>query len=56
MIDLTAAAKQIADRLGERFLAYLLAMAIQEISHIASRNAEAGAAKLQAGQPERGST
>lgn len=39
MIDLAAGAKMIADNLGERFLAYLLAMVIQEMSHIDSRRA-----------------
>ena len=39
MIDLATNAKRMADNLGERFLAYLLAMVIQEMSHIDTRRA-----------------
>ena len=46
MIDLAAGAKMIADNLGERFLAYLLAMVIQEMSHIDSRRASSQAVAM----------
>lgn len=38
IIDHCAAAKEAADRLGEKFLSYLLAMAIQESRAAVRRN------------------
>ena len=39
MIDLATNAKMIADHLGEKFLAYLLAMVILEMSRIEDKRA-----------------
>lgn len=37
MIDLATETKRLADNLGEKFLSYLLAMAVQEMSDIDRR-------------------